>query len=346
MRWLKWLLIAVFALLLVGMAVAAFGYYRFQQAISGPGPTEMASAPAIVLIERGTGVAGIGGRLERAGVISDARLFRLATRYLEADTSLKAGEYAFAPGVSMIEAIEQMRKGDVILHPVTIIEGSTVAQAMRIIGASDVLTGDLPAEPPEGSLLPDTYAVTRGTKRSEVLKRMQTAQTDLLDDIWEGRADNLPFTTKEEAITLASVVEKETSVPAEVGLVAGVFVNRLRLGMRLQSDPTIIYGISKGERLTRTRNGVTVQRGLFRSEIDRPTPWNTYQVDGLPATPICNPGAASIRAVLNPEETEMLFFVADGTGGHVFARTNAEHVRNVAAWRRVERDLRAKAEGG
>jgi UPF0755 protein len=168
---------------------------------------------------------------------------------------------------------------------------------------------------------------------------MAAAQTKLLDEIWDQRAPDLPFGTKQEAIILASVVEKETGVGMERGKVAGVFTNRLRKGMRLQSDPTIIYGVSKGEIL---RNKAGKRRGIYRSEIDRKTDWNTYQIDGLPKTAICNPGADAIRAVLNPEETKALYFVADGTGGHAFASTLREHERNVAKWRKIERERKKR----
>ena len=232
-----------------------------------------------------------------------------------------------------------------ILHQVQVIEGSTIAQAMKTIAQSDFLTGDIPDTPEEGSILPDTYSFTRGTSRKEVLDTLQGAQTRLLDEIWPARKSGLPVTTREQAVILASIVEKETGSVGDEDLVAGVFLNRLKRGMRLQSDPTIIYGISKGERLMRTVNGKSVQRGLFRSEIDRVTPYNTYQIDGLPPTPICNPSAAALRAVLQPADSEYLFFVADGSGKHVFSKTNAEHNRNVAAWRKVEQEMRKSAQG-
>ena len=193
-----------------------------------------------------------------------------------------------------------------------------------------MLTGTVPIVPAEGTLLPETYLVTRGTSRQEVIDRMQRAQAKLIDDLWDGRAEGLPFTTIAEALVLASIVEKETGKGDERDKAASVFINRLERGMRLQSDPTIIYGITKGQG--------PLGRRIRRSEIDRATPWNTYQVDGLPPTPICNPGAAAIAAVLNPAETEYLFFVADGTGGHAFARTNREHERNVRKWRRIQRE--------
>ena len=184
-------------------------------------------------------------------------------------------------------------------------------------------------------MAPNTYFFQRGETRQELLDRMQEAQQAALAELWEGRADDLPLKTPEEALILASIVEKETGLPEERPQVAAVFINRLRKGMRLQSDPTIIYGVTFGK--------APLGRGLRRSEIDRKTDWNTYQIDGLPPTPIANPGRDSIAAVLNPPETDFLYFVADGTGGHVFARTLAEHNRNVAQWRRIERE-RARAQ--
>lgn len=187
----------------------------------------------------------------------------------------------------------------------------------------------------EGVLLPDTYVFGAGTTRTQFIERMEDAQDALLDEIWETRQDDLPVSTPYEAVILASVVEKEIAKAEERDLVAGLFVGRLRRGMRLESDPTIIYGVSRGEPLY-NRQGQ--RRTLYRSEIDRKTDWNTYQIDGLPKTPICNPGRDAIAAVLNPPETDYVFFVADGQGGHLFAKTYAEHQRNVAAYRRFERE--------
>ena len=205
----------------------------------------------------------------------------------------------------------------------------TSAQIVRTLDAIETLVDDDPSVPPEGTLLPETYLTPRGMSQSELLQTMAEAQTELMDELWPNRAPDLPFETREEAIILASIVEKETGVGMERDMVAGVFVNRLRRGIKLQSDPTIIYGITGGD---------PIGRRIRRSEIDRVTDWNTYQIPALPRTPICNPGEAAIRAVLNPAETDALFFVADGTGGHAFARTLAEHNRNVEKWRQIQRE--------
>jgi UPF0755 protein len=203
-----------------------------------------------------------------------------------------------------------------------------------LVRKDPTLTGEITEEPAEGSLLPETYIFNRGETRGSLIKRMQDDHTRVLDELWAQRAPNLPFSTKEEAVILASIVEKETGVASERPQVAAVFVNRLRKGIKLQSDPTIIYGLTKG---------VPLGRGIRKSELEKPTAYNTYFIQGLPPTPIANPGKASIAAVLNPAQTEDLFFVADGTGGHVFAATLAEHERNVQKWREIERKAAASA---
>ena len=253
----------------------------------------------------------------------------MAVRLTDTGPRLKAGEYAIPSAASLQEIVQQLVEGRVVLHAVTVPEGLTSAMILRIVGAEDVLSGELPeVAPAEGVLLPDTYMVERGETRAAVLDRMVKAQQTLMAELWPSRQDGLPFKTQQEAIILASVVEKETGNAGERPEVAAVFVNRLRRGMRLESDPTIIYGISKGEPLGRP---------LFRSEVDRKTAWNTYEMDGLPQTPICNPGADSIRAVLNPPVSKALFFVADGSGGHVFAETYAEHQKNVSLYWKIRK---------
>lgn len=212
---------------------------------------------------------------------------------------------------------------------VTLAEGTTVWQAVESLKRADFLDGTTPADlPPEGSLAPDSYEVAKGADRAALLAEMQARQTRILDDLWASRQDGLPYADKAEALVMASIIEKETGVPDERGTVASVFVNRLRQGMRLQTDPTVIYGVTKGQG--------TLGRGLRQSELRAATPWNTYVIDGLPPTPIANPGRASIEAALNPPTTPFIFFVADGTGGHAFAETLAKHNANVAKWRQIE----------
>lgn len=324
-------LLAAFIALPLGAVIAAggaflYGKYLFET--DGP-HTET----EIVLLEQGMGVRAIAARLENEGVISNAYVFLAGVRLHRAERSLKAGEYEIPAHASMAAIMGILREGRSILHRLTVPEGLTSEQAMLLVEAHPVLIGDMPETPPEGSLLPETYSFTRGMTRAEIVANMQAAATRVMDELWEKRAGNLPFKTREEAIILASIVEKETGVPTERPRVAAVFVNRLRVPMRLQSDPTIIYGLVGGKG--------SLGRPIRRSELDRVTPYNTYQIDGLPPTPICNPGRASIEAVLNPPETGEYYFVADGTGGHAFSRTLSEHQARVREWREIERRQRA-----
>ncbi|WP_019962065.1 endolytic transglycosylase MltG [Woodsholea maritima] len=327
-------LLVIAFMVLIGLALAAGGaviggyaWLGYQFEAEGPSQND-----TIYLSERGKGLIAIASDLEGEGLISDARIFRLKITLEGGERSLRAGEFAIPAGASMAEIYRILREGDIIQHPITLAEGLTSAMIVRILNEAEVLTGEISDIPAEGTLLPETYMVDRGTARQSVLNRMQAAQSALLDELWDARAEDLPFTTREEAIILASIVEKETGLAEERPLVAAVFVNRLRRGMRLESDPTIIYGITQGEPLG---------RGLRRSELDNAAnPYNTYHVVGLTPTPIANPGAEAIAAVLNPPQSDYLFFVADGTGGHAFAARYNEHLRNVREWRRIERQRR------
>ncbi|MFP4518952.1 MAG: endolytic transglycosylase MltG [Oceanicaulis sp.] len=330
-RILAWFAGTVLALAIIAGVLVWGGWTWLNDQFEAEGP---ASAEQTVQFPRGSGLVSIADQLEAAGVITDARIFRLMVTIDGGDRGLKAGEYAIPEGASMQEIYDILRKGETIQYQITVAEGLTSAMIVRVLEQSEVLTGEIEAVPPEGSLLPETYLVDRGTSRQAVLERMAAAQDALIEELWPQRAEILPYNTPEEAITIASIVEKETGVAEERPLVASVFLNRLRRGMMLQSDPTIIYGISQGEPLG---------RGIFRSELDDSSnPYNTYHFVGLTPTPIANPGEASIRAVLNPPESDYLFFVADGTGGHAFSETYAEHNRNVQQWRRLER-LRRQA---
>ncbi len=327
-------LIGLLTLMVGGLlAIYAFANYRYE---ARPEKTE---SRVIFNVERGNGLSTIASRLEKAELIDSAFIFKAVTKLRGNESAFKAGEYAVPGNATMAEIFEILSSGKSILYPFTAPEGRTSAQIVRTLDGMPTLVDDDPAVPAEGTLLPETYLTPRGMKQSELLAKMAKAQTDLLDEIWDSRAPDLPFTTKAEAIILASVVEKETGIGAERDKVAGVFVNRLRKGMRLQSDPTIIYGVSKGEPLF---NRAGKRRGIYRSEIDRKTDWNTYQIDGLPKTPICNPGEAAIRATLNPATTDAIYFVADGTGGHAFAKTLAGHEANVKKWRKIERQMRSR----
>ncbi len=318
------------ATLLLVAIVAGVGAWM---TLYGPGPKARAGQETIVILKPGSGVAQIATTLKRAGVIRSDDAFRVAAKLTGSDRRLRAGEYRFPSGASLNYVIQKMKSGDVVRHFVTVPEGVTSAMAVRILNAEPVLTGEVEV-PPEGSILPETYEVTRGETRAEVLQRMRDARDEVLAELWASRQPGLPFETPEEAVNLAAIVEKETSVPAERPHVAGVYINRLRQGMPLAADPTIVYGVSKGEPLG---------RGIRRSELDADTPWNTYKRAGLPPHPIANPGRASLAAVLKPMATKDLFFVADGTGGHVFAETMAEHDRNVVKWRKIEAERKAAA---
>ena len=317
--------ITIMAALVLG-AYAAVNY-RYEVKPKGEARETVFEVP------KGSGLSAIAGRLEAEGLIKSAFIFKLVTKLRGNEANFKAGEFALTSPASMAQIYENLAEGKAILYPFTAPEGLTSAQIIRSIMAHEALTGEISSTPAEGTLLPETYMLPRAMKRDSLIKQMQAAQTEMIDKLWETRQEGLPIKTKQEAIILASVVEKETGVGAERDLVAGVFINRLRRGIRLQSDPTIIYGVSKGEPLF---NKAGQRRTLYRSEIDRKTDWNTYQIDGLPKTPICNPGAEAIAAVLQPAETDFLFFVADGSGGHVFAKTVREHNNNVIAWRKIE----------
>ena len=328
---------AIFALMIVGIILAGaaggYGWFWLQSEIAKPGPSLQATD---ITVERGEGFASVANRLETLGVVTDQRVLRLKARIDGIESDIKAGSYVVPPRASVADILGQLVEGDVIEFRLTIPEGLTTAQILRRVEAAEDLVGDMPDTTyEEGVLLPDTYVFGAGTTRTQFIERMEQAQDALLEDLWDTRQDGLPVSTPYEAVILASVVEKETAKAEERELVAGLFVGRLKRGMRLESDPTIIYGVSGGEPLY-NRQGQ--RRTLYRSEIDRKTDWNTYQIDGLPKTPICNPGRDAIAAVLNPPETDYVFFVADGQGGHLFAKTYAEHQRNVAAYRRFERE--------
>lgn len=317
-------------LLLAAIAVGGGAYFGWREA-TRPGPL---AEDTVVLFESGTSAAAMAKRLSEIGAVRYPELFQAAARIRGDAPNLKAGEYRIPAGASVVDIIDLLVEGKSILHYLTAPEGRTTAQILRLVASDEALVGDLTLSPGEGELLPETYAFTRGQTRDGLVSDMMKAQDALIDQLWPQRANDLPFMTPAEAIILASIVEKETSVPAERPLIAAVFINRLKKRMRLQSDPTIIYGLTQGEPLG---------RGLRVSEIEKPTPYNTYAVYGLPPTPIANPGRAAIEAVLSPADSDALYFVADGTGGHVFSASLEEHNRNVAQWRRIER---AKREEG
>jgi UPF0755 protein len=314
------------ALVLGGALLGAVAVAGLVQRAESPGP---AAAETTVTVPKGSGLAAIATRLAAAGVVEDPWLFRLYVRLRGMERALTAGEYAFPAGVSTAEVARMLRDHQVVQYRFTLVEGWTVAQTVAALAAEPDLTGALPEPPPEGSLLPDTYFFQRGESRAELVARMREAMEVELAAAWAERAPGLPLESPQEALILASIIEKETGVAAERDLVAGVFVNRLERGMRLQTDPTVIYALTGGEG--------PLDRALLRRDLEVEDPYNTYVHAGLPPGPIANPGRASIRAAVNPAATDYLYFVADGTGGHAFAETLAEHNANVRAWRRVQR---------
>jgi len=282
-----------------------------------------------VIIKRGAGVNAIANDLLRAGVIDDPLVFRLGIRLLAKSTPLRAGEFAFSAGTSPRAAAELLQSGKTVVRRLTIAEGLTTREIISQLNRTLGLTGAIEGVLREGSLLPETYHYAFADSRQSIVERMEAGMTRAVSGLWQDRAPNLPLKSAAEALVLASVVEKETGKSGERVRIAGVFVNRLRKGMRLQSDPTVAYGL--------TRGAVPLGRALTRADLKAPTEFNTYTIDGLPPSPITNPGRAAIAAVMHPLETEDLYFVADGSGGHAFAKTLAQHNQNVAKWRRIQK---------
>lgn len=317
--------------LLVLAVGALLGLVMAQQRLRAPGPLAQETT---VTIARGSDVAEMMSQLERAGVIDSPLLMQAAIALEGSASKLRYGEYLFKQHVSLREVIDTLVQGRELLHSITIPEGLTSEQIVMRLRDSDLLSGEIKDIPKEGSLLPETYRVSRGLPRADLIKRMQDDQRKLLDQVWARRSTDIPVRSPYELLTLASIVEKETGKADERPRVAGVFSNRLKKRMRLQSDPTIVYGIVGGKG--------TLGRGILRSEVEKYTPYNTYAVEGLPPTPIANPGRAALEAVAHPSRTNELYFVADGTGGHVFAETLDQHNRNVQRWRQIERDAREK----
>jgi peptidoglycan lytic transglycosylase G len=321
------------ALIVVSIAVGAtlfIGRQRFE----APGPLP---EDKLVNIPRGLGIRDIADLLQREGVIDQPYVFMGGVIVLKARGELKYGEYQFGKQASVAEVVDTITEGKVIQHGLTVPEGLTSEQIVARLLENDVLTGQIREIPREGTLLPETYKFTRGMTREQIVQRMQQAHRRVLQEVWERRMPDLPIKTPEQLVTLASIVEKETGRPEERTRVAAVFVNRLKGRMRLQSDPTIIYGLTGGKG--------SLGRPILRSEIDQPTPYNTYVVDGLPPGPIANPGRASLEAAANPARTKELYFVADGNGGHVFSDNYAEHQKNVARLRSIEHGAPSPAAG-
>lgn len=321
----------VLAMLAVG-GVLVYGAAQFY----GDGPL---AERTVFRVEQGSSLGSVSERLENQGLISNRFIFQLGGRALEKQASIKAGDFNIPAGASMADILTEITEGRPLRYAVTLPEGVTSWEVVQRLNDDSNLTGSISSLPAEGSILPGSYDYTPGDSRESVLEKMQTAMAETVAEVWEKREPDLPIATPEELVILASIVEKETGLAAERPQVAAVFVNRLKVPMRLQSDPTIIYGITKGQ--------ATLGRGLRRSEIEAATPYNTYQIDGLPPTPIANPGRESLEAVANPDDHPYLYFVAAGpvpSDGHVFAESYEEHQRNVARWREIEAEAAAEAE--
>ncbi len=334
MRFLSGLFtLALFVMLAAG-AVAALLYHQFEV----PGPLAVAR---VITVPKGEGRIEIATRLEKEGAISSRWAFMLnyllRSKFGPKPLELKAGDYEIKKNSSMAEIMETLTQGRGVLSKITIPEGMTSLQIVEKLRGEDELVGDITDIPPEGSLLPDTYRFSKGMERRELLDRMQGEMQRFLAVAWERRQPSLPIKTPEEAIIFSSIVEKETGRADERGQVAAVFMNRLKKGMRLQSDPTVIYGIAGGQG--------TLGRSITRADLDTKTSHNTYQIGGLPPTPICNPGRSAIEASLAPAATNDLYFVADGTGGHTFSDTLKEHNAAVTTWRKVERERKKETVG-
>jgi UPF0755 protein len=306
---------------LLGMAASPF---LAAGAIMSPGPLTEAKT---IVIPRGTNIHEIADSLDDNGVVYDSLLFRIASRFM-VNNGLKAGEYEFTPRQSIADIVLMMHEGRSVVRTFTVTEGMTSTEVTHILHDSPALTGALTAAPAEGSLLPETYNYSYGDTRTGMIARMQKAMHEMLTNLWEKRDPELAIKTPQEAVIMASIIEKETGKADERARVAGVFQNRLRTNMRLQSDPTVIYAIVQAKG--------ALDHTLDHDDLAFPSPYNTYTNDGLPPGPICNPGRAAIEAALHPEQNDYLYFVADGTGGHIFAHDLATHNQNVTHWNEVK----------
>jgi UPF0755 protein len=321
--------------LLIGSIFLGVLSYIVRRQFDQPGPL---GYPTVFVVARGEGVGAIAKRMEREGIIADRWTFFIAARYFKVQDKIKAGEYTIKVKASLRDILDTLVEGKSILYSISLPEGLTSYQIVERLKADNDLVGDVTEVPPEGSLLPDTYRFAKGTTREELIHRMQGEQKKFLETLWPMRSAELKAWKQEDFINIAAIVEKESSKADERPRVAAVYWNRLKKGMPLQADPTIIYGASNGRG--------TLGHGIMKSELqDEDNPYNTYKNKGLPPTAIANPGRAAIEAALNPAKTSDVFFVADGTGGHAFAESYADHQRNVAKWRGIEKEREEQASG-
>lgn len=329
---LRWLALAAGALVAAVVLLVGILFYLFDQ----PGPL---AGPAIIVVPKGASVSSIARLLKRNGLLKSALVFDAGVRLAGEAHHLQAGEYQFPGRVSARDAMEILKSGKTLVRHLTVPEGLTVVQVVRLVIAAYGLEGPVGPMPEEGALLPDTYNYSYGDTRRAMLMRMESAMSETVARLWRGRDQNIPITSPADAVILASIVEKETGKAGERPLIAGVFYNRLRRGMPLQSDPTVAYAVA----LKEGAPGRVLGRPLTREDLEQPSPYNTYLNRGLPPGPIANPGRASLKAVLHPAQTDALYFVADGDGGHVFAKTLKEHIRNVRHWRELRKKQKEMA---
>lgn len=329
LSYFRWVLF--FVALLVTLMGGAL--YLGHTILTAAGPLEKTKN---VVIPRGAGPGTMSKLLQEEGVISHPRLFRVALMVDPSPKPIKAGEYEVPAHTSMQALVELLQSGKVVQRRLTVPEGMTTAEVIDLLRKTEALTGEITIDVKEGDLLPETYFYSRDDTRDGLLMRMKEAMEKTLDEAWKKRTAGLPLANKRDALILASMIEKETAVPAERTRIAAVFINRLRRRMKLDSDPTTIYGLTLGK--------VPLNRELTRADLTSNTPYNTYVIAGLPRGPICNPGRASIVAATNPVRDRAIYFVADGQGGHAFALTLYEHQRNVERWRQIQRE-RAEAQG-
>lgn len=346
MRFLKALFTWIIVLTFLAAAGGLAGWVWFNNEIASPGPL---ADERVIEVASGETLTAVAARLESEGIISNARLMRLKARIDGSEQDIKTGEYLIEPKASLKDVLSILIEGRSLLYSITLREGLTTRQMLREIEKHEHLTGELPDPlPAEGTLLPDTYMFHKGMTREALITKMRDAQQAVLAELWPDRQADLPINSPEEAVILASIVEKETGKPSERDEVAGLFIGRLKRNMRLESDPTIIYGVSGGEPLYNSKGQ---RRPIFLSEKMAKTDWNTYQMDGLPKTPISNPGREAIAAVLNPPKTDYVFFVAECkngviTGDHVFSQTYAQHRKAAEAYRACANREIAKERAG
>jgi len=313
-------------ILLIALICCFLGVAIIKKAIYSPNKLE---TETLVVVNKGATSGMVANKLASENVIKYPTIFKLFARIRGLDKNLKAGEYLFAPNMSMAEVMEQMNKGGVFYRKITLPEGLTTTQILQLIEDNEFLSGNISLSPREGDLLPETYSFVRGDSKDSIIIQAQKAMEKELENVWKERDKTVPIKKKGDLLVLASIIEKETSVASERGLVASVFVNRLRKRMRLQTDPTVIYALTNGKN--------DLGRPLLRKDLNVDSPYNTYKYYGLPPKPICNPGIESLKAASNPDVSQYLYFVANGDGGHSFATSLNEHNKNVANWKKQKR---------